>query len=131
ARNVTGVQTCALPIYRSGPVPHSVYRKQYFRPGQRLSDEDTLLHLEIDGEKERLPLPAQDVHPASYGIGIEKAHALRPFKKFSKMIFPHGVMMDSGWNCTPCTSYTRCESAITVPASSRAVTSRQSGIVAP
>ena len=40
-----------------------------------------------------------------------------------------GVMMDSGWNCTPNTGYSRCCTAMISPSVVLAVTSRQSGMV--
>ena len=35
--------------------------------------------------------------------------------KFRNMVFPSGVKMDSGWNCTPKMGYSLCCTAITSP----------------
>ena len=53
-------------------------------------------------------------------------------RKLASSRLPTGVLMDSGWNCTPCTGCSRCLMAMIssgVPSSNavHAVTSRQSG----
>ena len=51
--------------------------------------------------------------------------------KFFTMRMPWSVMIDSGWNCTPCTSgKSRCRTPIIVPSSHHAVTSSSGGQLA-
>ena len=55
---------------------------------------------------------------------LRKAHRL---KKFFKIVRPCGVIIDSGWNCTPYTGSVLCCSAIISFFAVFAVTSRHSG----
>ena len=50
------------------------------------------------------------------------------FIKFFSICLPSGVMMDSGWNCTPKIGYSLCCTAITSPSSATAVTRSSSGM---
>ena len=55
--------------------------------------------------------------------------SLITFIKFSIIVFPSGVITDSGWNCNPNIGYSLCSSAITSPSSDSAVTTSFSGKV--
>src|SRR6266536_5492774 len=50
-------------------------------------------------------------------------------KKFRKRSFPVGVIIDSGWNCTPSTGYVRCRRPMTSPSAVSAVISSSFGRV--
>ena len=109
----------------------TVHREADRAASQRILGKETLRHLEIHGKEERPAPGTAAVHQLPDTPGIEETRHTQSLRKLASMAPPQGVMTDSGWNCTPCTSYTRWESAITVPSPSRAVTSRQSGIPSP
>ena len=112
-------------------VADPVHREADRAASQRILGKETLRHLEIHGKEERPAPGTAAVHQLPDTPGIEETRHTQSLRKLASMAPPQGVMTDSGWNCTPCTSYTRWESAITVPSPSRAVTSRQSGIPSP
>src|SRR5207237_10452557 len=49
------------------------------------------------------------------------------FRKFCRSSLPCSVRIDSGWNWTPWTGYSRWRTAMITPESVRAVTSSESG----
>jgi beta-lactam-binding protein with PASTA domain len=57
-----------------------------------------------------------------------RAGAAARARKFRSMSWPAMVRIDSGWNCTPSTSSSRCRSPMTMPSSVRAVTSSTAGM---
>jgi hypothetical protein len=57
---------------------------------------------------------------------ILEVHA-RTSRKLRSSVWPSGVRMDSGWNCTPKTGSVRWRSAITVPSLVRALTASSRG----
>ena len=72
--------------------------------------------------------PSQILTQHKLSQSLSNAHTVTPTpKKLRRSSFPCSVRIDSGWNCTPWTGYSRCRIAMITPVSVFAVTSSESG----
>lgn len=105
---------------------HSITKKVHFLPFSVIELSNSLLQHTSYYEKSAFSTFLRNRKRRAHvqRHALRKAHRL---KKFFKIVRPCGVIIDSGWNCTPYTGSVLCCSAIISSFAVFAVTSRHSG----